>query len=227
MINRYADFARNNKADALSIGVEFRSLPVPAHDVRWRTIIKGVRARPGIRPGARCASPPVTPPTYRERLRTEGAVLAVVGAIASALLLALVARASERSASTIGQLIFVTILLLVLAPFAARRSIASAEPVALSASLTGEPTPLWKPPLVLLVLAAAFVVPGELGVGAAGWDAGLRITGGCLLVGLAQALLIERVVAADESRTGRRYVRLPGSRPLGGTKLGFIGGKQV
>ena len=169
----------------------------------------------------------MTPPTYRERLRTEGAVLAVAGAIASVLLLALVARASERSASTIGQLIFVTILLLVLAPIAARRSIASAEPVALSASLTGEPTPLWKPPLVLLVLAAAFIVPGELGVGAAGWDAGLRITGGCLLVGLAQALLIERVVAADESRTGRRYVRLPASRPLGGTKLGFIGSKQV
>ena len=50
--------------------------------------------------------------------------------------------------------------------------------------LTGEPTPLWKPPLVLIVLASAFVVPGELGLGAVGWDAGLRITGGCLLVGL-------------------------------------------
>jgi len=169
----------------------------------------------------------MSPPTYRERLRTEGVVLAAAGALASVLLLAFVADASERSASTIGQLVFVTILLLVLAPIAARRSVAGAEPVAAGMALTGEPTPLWKPPLVLLVLAAAFVVPGELGVGAAGWDAGLRITGGCLLVGLAQALLIERVVAADEARTGRRYVRLPGSRPLGGTKLGFIGGKQV
>ncbi|MEA2192089.1 MAG: hypothetical protein QOI73_2210 [Solirubrobacteraceae bacterium] len=167
------------------------------------------------------------PPTYRERLRAEGCVLAAAAALCSALLLVLVARASDRAASTIGQLVFVAILLLVLSPLAARRSLAGAQPVASGASLTGEPTPLWKPPLVLLVLAAAFVVPGELGVGAAGWDAGLRITGGCLLVGLAQALLIERVVAADEARTGRRYVRLPGWTPLGGTKLGFFGGKGV
>jgi len=171
--------------------------------------------------------PTTMPPTYRARLRLEGSVLTAAGAIASALLLAGVAAASERAPGTIGQLVFVTILLLVLAPLAARRSLAGAEPVAPGTSLTGEPTPLWKPPLVLLVLAAAFVVPGELGVGAAGWDAGLRITGGCLLVGLAQMLLIERVVAADEARTGRSYVRLPGWTPLRGTKLGFFGGEGV
>jgi len=167
------------------------------------------------------------PPTYRARLRLEGMVLAAAGAIASALLLVGVAKASERAPSTIGQLAFVAILLVVLAPIAARRSLAGAEPVAPAATLTGEPTPLWKPPLVLLALTAVFVVPGELGVGAVGWDAGLRITGGCLLVGLAQALLIERVVAADEARTGRRYVRLPGWTPFRGTKLGFFGGKGV
>jgi hypothetical protein len=167
------------------------------------------------------------PPTYRERLVVEGAVLAAAGAVASALLLTSVPKASERPASTIGQLAFVTVVLLVLAPRTARRSIAGARPVAPGEELSGEPTALWKPPLVLLVLAAAFVVPGELGVAAGGWDAGLRITGGCLLVGLAQALLIERLVAADEARSGRRYVRIPGSSARGGTKLGFFEGRRV
>lgn len=167
------------------------------------------------------------PPTYRERLRIEGAVLAGAGVLASALLLALVPQASERAASTIGQLAFVCVVLAILAPRSARRSIDGARPAVPGEQLSGEPTPLWKPPLVLLVLATAFVVPGELGIGAAGWDAGLRITGGCLLVGLAQALLIERIVAADETRDGRRYVRLPGWSVTGGTKLAFFGGRQV
>lgn len=167
------------------------------------------------------------PPTYRERLRVEGAVLAGAGALASALLLALVPEASERAASTIGQLVFVCVLLAVFAPHTARRSIDGARSATPGEELTGEPTPLWKPPLVLLVLAAAFVVPGELGLGAVGWDAGLRITGGCLLVGLAQMLLIERIVAAHEARVNRRYVRLPGWSVRGGTKLAFFGGKQV
>ena len=167
------------------------------------------------------------PPTYRERLRLEGFVLAGSGALASALLLALVPQASERAGSTLGQLAFVAIVLAVLAPRSARRSIASARPVAAGEQVSGEPTPLWKPPLVLLVLAALFVVPGELGVGVGGWDAALRITGGCLLVGLAQALLIERIVAADEARNDRRYVRMPGSSVTSGTKLGFFSDKAV
>ena len=167
------------------------------------------------------------PPTYRERLRLEGFVLAGSGALASALLLALVPQASERAGSTLGQLAFVAILLAVLAPRSARRSIASARPVAAGEQVTGEPTPLWKPPLVLLVLASAFGVPAELGVAAVGWDAALRITGGCLLVGLAQALVIERVVAVDEASAGRRYVRVPGWSLTGGTKLGFFGNTQV
>lgn len=83
------------------------------------------------------------------------------------------------------------------------------------------------PPLVVVGLVAIFVIPGELGVGAVGWDAGLRITLGCLLVGLTQALLLAPLVAADEKRQGRRYVRLPGSRAIGGTKLGFFLSKQV
>jgi hypothetical protein len=166
-------------------------------------------------------------PTYRERLRLEGAVLAGAGALASVLLLALVAQASERPTSTIGQLAVVAVALLVLAPLSARRAIGGARPVAPGEQLTGEPTPLWKPPLILLGLAASFIVLGELGAGGGGWDAGLRITGGCLLVGLAQALLVERVVAADENRTGRTYLRLAGSSMIRGTKLGFFGSKDA
>lgn len=165
-------------------------------------------------------------PTYRERLRIEGAVLAGAGALVSVLLLVLVAQASERTSSTIGQLAVVAVLLAALAPRSARRAIAAARPVAPGEQLTGEPTALWKPPLVLLALAALFIVPGEL-AGGGSWDGGLRITAGCLLVGLAQALLVERVVAADERRTGRTYLRLPGSTMIRGTKLGFFGGKDV
>ena len=103
-----------------------------------------------------------------------------------------------------------------------RRWLVAAAEVAPGTPLTGEPTALWKPPLVVVVLTALFVVPGELGFGAVGWDAGLRITLGCLLVGLAQTLLLERVVAADEARNGRSYVRTTGSRATTGTNLGFF-----
>ncbi len=61
----------------------------------------------------------------------------------------------------------------------------------------------------------------------AGWDAGVRVTGGCVLVGLAQALVLERVVAVDEHETGRKYFRIAGSRILLGTRLGYIGGDQA
>jgi|GEM_PF-3611184 len=167
------------------------------------------------------------PPTYRERLRLEGAALAASGALGSVLLIALVPEASDRATSTAIQEVFVTVVLLVVGPLTVRRWLAGAESIASGRHLTGQPTALWMPPLVTVVLMALFVVPGELGVGAAGWDAGLRISIGCLLVGLAQTLLLERVVAADEAERGRRYVRLPGSRAVGGTKLGFFLSKHV
>ena len=163
-----------------------------------------------------------TPPTYRERLRLEGAVLAAAGGLASVLLLAFADEAGERAASTALQIAFVTAVLAVVGPVLVRRWLAAARPVAPGAELTGQPTALWKPPLVVAVLTALFVVPGELGLGAVGWDAGLRITLGCMLVGLAQALLVERLVASDEARTGRSYVRMPGSRATSGTNLGFF-----
>ena len=167
------------------------------------------------------------PPTYRERLRLEGLVLAASGAIASVLLLAAVPEASDRASSTIGQLAGVTLLLGVLAPLAARRPVSRAREVKPGEQLSGQPTALWKPPLVMVVLATPFVVAGELGVTGAGWDAGLRVTGGCLLVGLAQALVVERIVAADEARTGRAYVRLPVSSASRGTTLGFFRHERV
>jgi len=177
-----------------------------------------------IRAGMRCALITVstTPPTYRERLRVEGLVLAGSGALASGLLLAGVPEASDRSSSTIGQLAGVVLLLAVLAPILARRALAGARLIEPGEPVTGKPTALWKPPLVMLVLATPFVVAGELGIGGAGWDAGLRVTGGCVLVGLAQALVIERIVAADERRTGRTYMRLDSSSANRGTNLGFF-----
>ena len=169
----------------------------------------------------------IAPPSYRERLRLEGAVLAAAGALGSALLLAFVEDARERAGSTVAQIAAVAILLALLGPLLVRRWLAAAEPVAADAGLTGRPTPLWMPPLVVVVLVAVFVAPGELGAGAGRWDAGLRITLGCMLVGLAQALLLAPIVAADETRRGRRYLRLPGSRAIGGTKLGFLSNERA
>ncbi len=160
--------------------------------------------------------------TYRHRLRLEGGVLAAAGALGSALLLVFVDAASDRAVSTAAQLAVVAALLAVLGPIVLRRWLAAAAPARDGSAPSGAPTALWKPPLVVVVLTALVVVPGELGVGAAGWDAGLRITLGCVLVGLAQALLLERIVASDEARTARSYVRLPGSRAYGATKLGFV-----
>ena len=168
-----------------------------------------------------------TAASYRERLRVEGGVLAASGALASVLLLAFAEESGERAGSTAAQIAAVAIFLAVAGPLYLRRWLAAAEPVAPETSPSGQPTPLWMPPLVVVVLVAIFVVPGELGVGAVGWDAGLRITLGCLLVGLAQALLLAPLVAGDEARTGRRYIRVPGSRAIGGTKLGFFMSKDV
>jgi len=167
------------------------------------------------------------PPTYRRRLRIEGGVLAGSGALGSVLLLALVDEASERAASTAGQIAFVMVALAVLGPLALKRWLAAAEQIRPGTEPTGEPTALWLPPLVVAVLVAVFVVPGELGVGAVGWDAGLRITLGCLVVGLTQALLLAQLVAADEKRNDRCFLRLPGSRAIGGTKLGFFMNNHV
>lgn len=152
-------------------------------------------------------------PTYRERLRVEGYTLAACGIAGSAALLVFrTEQATRGPLSTVVQLAVVGALLAWLGPRSARRSMEASDEVAPGAEGSGEPTPLWHLPLIVVGLAAIFAPVG--------WDAALRITGGCTLVGLAQAVLLERVVARDEERRGRVYFRRPGSRILRGTRLG-------
>lgn len=160
------------------------------------------------------------PPSYRQRLRIEGLGLALCGAIGTIVLLAVSAHAHRDPLSTAGQLAVVALLLGWLGPRSVRRAIAASESRSERDLGSGEPTPVWRLPLIVVVLAGA---AGWV----AGWDAGVRVTGGCVLVGLAQALVLERVVAADEHETGRKYFRIAGSRILLGTRLGYIGGDQA
>lgn len=150
--------------------------------------------------------------TYRARLRTEGFALAACGAVGSLALLLADARTTQDPQSTVGQLGLVLVLLVVLGPLFVRRALAGSRPDVAATTLTGEPTPLWHLPLVVVALAAPLVALGA-------WDAGLRVTGGCVFVGVAQALLLARIVRADERATGRTYVRAPGSRIVRGTRL--------
>jgi hypothetical protein len=154
-------------------------------------------------------------PTYRERLRLEGGVLAACGLAGSVLLLALADDATDGPGSTVAQLALVAVLLVWFAPRAVRSWAAKAEPVAPGDPVSGDPTPLWQLPLICAGLALAFGLP----FGA--WDAALRVTGGCALVGLAQAVLLDRVAAGEERRRGGTLVRLPGSSLFTGTKLGL------
>lgn len=156
------------------------------------------------------------PPGYRERLRREGGALAGCGLVGSVVLVAFVPAARENRASTLAQLAVVLVLLAVLGPLGARRAMGRANSTPARDAGDGEPTPLWQLPLIVAVLALPFGLLGS-------WDAALRVTGGCLLVGLAQAVLLERVVAARERREGTRFVRLAGSRIVRGTRLGRLG----
>lgn len=152
--------------------------------------------------------------TYRRRLRTEGLALAASGAVGSIVLVLADDRTTGNAASTLAQLAVVVVLLATLGPRSVRRAIAGAHPDGDPVRATGEPTPLWQLPLVVATLATPFVLAGS-------WDAGLRVTAGCALVGLAQATLLAGLVAADERRTGRAYARAPGSRILRGTRLAY------
>lgn len=155
-------------------------------------------------------------PTYRERLQLEGTALALCGALGSVVLVVAVDEATRLPGNTLGQLAFVAVLLLVLGRRSVGRWMAAAEPLDDPADAgTGEPTPLWHLPLVVAALALPF------GFGA-GWDAGLRITGGCLLVGAWQALYLATFVAREEDSRGVEFLRLPGSRLGRGTRLGTL-----
>jgi len=165
------------------------------------------------------------PPTYRQRLRGEGYALAASGALGSVALLALTSQARRWPLSTVGQLAAVAALLAVLGPRSTGRALRLARAVRADALGSGEPTPLWQLPLIvaaltLLVAKPVGPVPDVLSA-RAGWDAGLRVTAGCLLVGLYQAVAVERQVARAEAAGGRTYHRMAGSRIGRGTNLGY------
>ncbi len=151
-------------------------------------------------------------PTYRQRLRIEGGTLTACGLAASVIVVALSEKSTENSTSTIVQLAAVLVLMLTLGSWSVVRSLNKATALGSSDETTGEPTPLWQLPLIVAGLALVF--------GLLAWDAALRIGGGCLIVGLAQAVLFERIVAAREKRDGTRFFRIPGSSLFTGTKLG-------
>src|SRR3954470_14423368 len=160
------------------------------------------------------------PPSYRERLRIEGLTLAAIGTASSVAIVALEPESRRRPESTIGQLVVLALLLELGGTRRVRRWLDDADEV--DDPGTGEPTPLWMLPPIVAGLTAAFVALPETGLpfsDLAGWDAGLRITGGCAVVGLWQALRLERVVAAAERARGRRYCRAAGSQLGRGTKL--------
>ena len=150
--------------------------------------------------------------SYASRLRKEGAALAACGVVGSVVLVLLDARTTDHAGSTLGQLAVVVLVLATLGVRSVRRALAASRPDGDPVLATGEPTPLWQMPLIVVALATPFVLAGS-------WDAGLRVTLGCTLVGLAQAVVFRAVVVADERRTGRRYARAPGSRILRGTRL--------
>jgi hypothetical protein len=158
----------------------------------------------------------MTTPSYRERLALEGAVLAGSGAIGSAALLIWADGATDGPWNTIGQLAVVAGLGAWLGPRLVRKWTEAAEP-AEGLDVSGDPTPLWQLPAITASLTLAVAVPTGM------WDAGLRVTGGCVLVGLTQAALMAPLVRREERRRGRRFVRLPGSRLGRGTRLGWVG----
>ncbi|HEY0631498.1 MAG TPA: hypothetical protein VGC98_05555 [Thermoleophilaceae bacterium] len=165
------------------------------------------------------------PPSYRERLRVEGLTLAACGAVGSAVLVAFVPASRRWPLNTVAQLAVVAVLLEALGTRRVRRWVAEAEEVAPGEEGSGEPTPLWMIPPIVAGLAAVLVLLPETGLPAsdrAGWDAALRITGGCTLVGLAQGLRFAGVVGQDERARGRRYLRVKGSHLWSGTTLGWM-----
>ncbi len=142
-------------------------------------------------------------------------MLAGCGAIGTVGLLAATSQSRDGPLSTAWQLVVVALLLVWLGPRGVRRSIADSSPQPEDQIGSGEPTPLWHIVLIVVVLAA---IAGTI----AGWDAGIRVTGGCLLVGAVQALLLARMVDAEQRRTERTFYRIAGSRILKGTRLGYV-----
>jgi hypothetical protein len=152
---------------------------------------------------------------YRTRLRTEGLALAACGGLVTVLLLVTVPEARRLPLNTLGQLVLFAALLAVLGGASVRRALRNAQEMDPGRQGTGEPTPLWLLPVIVVGLTVLLGLPG-------GWDAGLRVAAGSAIAGLWQAVVAERLVAAEERRSGRAFVRRRGSRLIGGTKLGWL-----
>jgi hypothetical protein len=156
-------------------------------------------------------------PTYRQRLTVEGGALMLCGAIATMVLLLTSTETTRGPASTLVQL---TVLVLALAWFGPRgvsRAVTGSEILASDSVGSGEPTPLWH---IAAIVVSLTVLAGEV----AGWDAGLRVTLGCMLVGATQVGVLGPQVRRTERHSGRTYYRVPGSRILRGTRLGYVQG---
>jgi hypothetical protein len=132
------------------------------------------------------------------------------------LLLALSTQSRRWPLNTIGQLLIVVVLVVGLGPRSVRRAVERSVELPSDAEVSGEPTPLWQLPIIVAALTLLVGLPA-----AGGWDAGVRIGGGCFIVGLGQAVLMARLVAREEGAARRRYFRVQGSRILRGTKLGW------
>ena len=152
-------------------------------------------------------------PTYRQRLRLEGGALALCGLCSAIAVISASSTATRGPISTVVQLAVVAVAMATLGRRAVLRALAAAVDLGEAPAGSGEPTAVWKLPVIVAGLTLGFGF-------AVGWDAGLRIGVGCVIVGLAQAVLFERLVAAEEARQARRYYRVPGSRILTGTRLG-------
>jgi hypothetical protein len=157
------------------------------------------------------------PPTYRERLRLEGWWLVACGVAGSALLLGTTEQSKRMPLNTAAQVVAAGGIAVALGRRGTRRALEQADDLPADQVGSGEPTPLWMHPLIVAGLALAFRGVSETGLPGsdlAGWDASLRITAGSAAVGLVQAVVLERMVTARESETGRIFYRYKGSRGM-------------
>jgi len=153
-------------------------------------------------------------PTYRERLQTEGLMLAVCGGIACVAVFAFTDVADEPRSITIVELLIVAGLVATLGPLALRRARRRAIELDADEVGSGEPTPLWH----IAVIVAFLVVLAGVTLGPLG---ALNAAGGCVVIGFGQAILLATLVGMDEREQGRRFYRVRGSRILRGTRLGW------
>jgi hypothetical protein len=137
------------------------------------------------------------------------------GAAATIVLLVTSAQTTRGPLSTFLQLLVVGLLLAWFGPRGVQKAVAGSEGLPSDSVGSGEPTPLWH---IAAIVAGLTLLAGEV----AGWDAGLRVTLGCLLVGATQAGLLSELVTRAERADGRVYYRVPGSRILRGTRLGYV-----